>query len=161
MKKDIYSTAIKENLSLKIEGDRSFIYFMLFALKLWLENTLYCTCYSLNYFLYFPFWWMLSVQSHDYTHTQTHTYAKLISVLHYPASIPNRENQRKCMVNFSICTRACVTNAAASEKQRMLSPCPSIANSFCAAASEVEFCSAQIGLIAVYAQQHTPSASLD
>lgn len=68
-----------------------------------------------------------------------HTLKWFVSFSHLGATLPNQQIQRTCMVNFSICTHACVTNAAASEKQRMLSLCPSIACSLCAVAFEAAF----------------------
>lgn len=76
----------------------------------------------------------LSVHSHDYTCLQAHPPNWFQSSSSTAASVPHQEKQRACTLNFSICTHACVTNAAASEKQRILSPCPSTASSLCAVA---------------------------
>lgn len=69
------------------------------------------------------FWDVICAFSWLHMHARIHT--ELISVpLSQAAPLPNQEKQRACTVNFSICTHACVTNAAASGKQRMLSLCP-------------------------------------
>lgn len=116
--------------------------------------------------------WMLPVHSQHCSPTvcmHTHRTDFITSFPSQTLCYTKRDREPALWFFLSICTHACVTNAAASEKQRKLSLCPSNASSLCAVAFFRRFfatltphcCSAKIGLIAVYTQQRALSASLD
>lgn len=71
--------------------------------------------------------WTLSVHSYVHTWLHAHTFNWFLSFPPFTSSLPNQEKHWDG--DFSICTRACVTNAAASEKQPIQYFCPCIASS--------------------------------
>lgn len=152
--------------SFSLERRQSFhsFYYWLYA---YLNNLPFsCTC-SFSCFLFGCYQCIPSTAHLQYACTHIELISLLLSPLRHSAT--PRETEPALWFFFSICTHACVTNAAASEKQRKLSLCPSNASSLCAVAFFRRFfatltphcCSAKIGLIAVYTQQRALSASLD